>query len=412
MGVVAYEMEGRPSGVGRYLEGLLRGLRSAGPPGWRWTLFFRGDPFPSDLFSRDEGAPVRAVFDGRPGAHPIAWEQFRLPRLLRRHGLDFLFSPAYSLPPFAGVPRMLTLHDLSFEHLPAEFGVRERWRRRVLARLAAARAERVLTDTRAVARDLEATYGVETERIGVVPLAVDDAFFQGFRNRATDEAELPSMLCELGVQSPYVLHLGSVLPRRRVDRTLQAFRRVISTPPGVTDDSWDGPPRGVTDDSWDDSLHLVLAGADRLPERDLDRRIADSGVADRIVRVPWVPEDALVSLYAHAAASVYVSTYEGYGLPPLESLATGTPAVVSGGLALDDLWPGYPFRIDLDAEPEAPGSLEYGLRRALRAPTGFAEEAREVIRRLDWTRSAAALVDEIRIARSGPVEDSSGEGAT
>lgn len=374
IGVVAYEMEGRRSGVGRYLEGLLRGLQTESPPGWRWTLFFKGDPFSSEFLSHDppsnsEEAPIHAVFDGRPNARPIAWEQFRLPRILRRHELDFLFSPAYSLPPFSGLPRMLTLHDLSFEHLPEEFGWRERWRRRILARLAAARATRVLTDTPFVAQDIASRYGVESERLGVLPLAVEADFFA-----ATRGSRLPPGLADLGISSPYLLHLGSVLPRRLIHVTLEAFARLAADEPDV---------------------QLVIAGADRLPDRaELARHIARSGVADRIVRIPWVPETLLVPLYAHAAASIYVSNYEGYGLPPLESLATGTPAVVSGGMALDSLWPDYPLRVERTAD-----SILGGFLRALHeTPAGFAAEARDVVGRLDWQTSARRLVQEIRIA--------------
>ena len=371
VGVVAYEMEGRPSGVGRYLGGLLRGLQTESPPGWRWTLFFRGDPFASDLFSPDESAPIRGVFDGRPNSSPIAWEQFRLPFLLRRHDLGFLFSPAYSLPPFAGLPRMLTLHDLSFENLPEEFGWRERWRRRVLARLAAARASRVLTDTAAVARELQSKYRVAAERIGIVPLAVEAEFC------ADPESDsLPQVLTDLGLGKPYLLHLGSVLPRRRIDLTLDAFARLAAE---------------------DRDLQLVIAGADRLPDDgELERRIEESGVRERIVRLPWVAEEALMALYQHAAASIYISTYEGYGLPPLESLAAGTPAVVSSGLALDDLWPDYSFRVELNRE-----SLLTGLRDAIGARTeDFGKTARSILGQLDWSTSARCLVEEIRIARS------------
>ncbi|MDA8017937.1 MAG: glycosyltransferase family 4 protein [Thermoanaerobaculia bacterium] len=373
VGVVAYEMEGRRSGVGRYLEGLLRGLSSENPDGWRWTLFFRGDPFPSELFSEDPSAPIRGIFDGRPSARPIVWEQLRLPRLLSRYPLDFLFSPAYSLPPSVDVPCMLTLHDLSFEHLPEEFGWRERWRRRLLARRGAARASRVLTDTQAMAEDLESTYRVDPDRIGVVPLAVEESFFKG-----SAAGPFPEGLSELGLTQPYLLQLGSLLPRRRVDLTLEAFAELAKD---------------------EKDLQLVLAGADRLPDRhELSRRIQASGVGDRIKHLSWVPEQLLVPLYAHASATIYVSTYEGYGLPPLESLAAGTPAIVSSRLALDDLWPDYPLRVERTAT-----SLLNGLWRALHeVPDGFVAEARGVVGQLDWHVSARRLVEEILIARGAP----------
>lgn len=389
VGIVAYEMEGRRSGVGRYLEGLLRGLGelvTRGHPAgsWRFTLFFKGDPESEapQLPDAAGDAGVHAVFDGRPEARPILWEQTRLPFVLREHDLDFLFSPAYSLPPFAGVPRMFVLHDLSFEHLPDEFGWRERWRRRHLARLAADRATRILTDTRRMARDVERTYDVPRSKIGIVPLAVGRHFYE-----APEEPDEPTArrLLELGLRPPYLLQLGSILPRRRVGLVLEAFRRLVE------DDAAESVPR---------DLRLVLAGADRLPgEGELEERIRRSGLAagdgGRIVRIPWVDEDLLPALYAGAEATVYLSTYEGYGLPPLESLAAGTPAVVSPGLALDDLWPDYPFRVEL--EPE---SVARGLRRVLghERPEAVAEVARRRLAELDWATCAERWIEEIRVA--------------
>ena len=110
VGVVAYEMEGRPSGVGRFLEGLLSGLAElaeAEEPAradlerWSFQLFFKGEPFEHPLFAaRDRRGRLlfEPIFDRRPSWRPIAWEQLRLPTLLRAHGAGAVFSPGYSLP--------------------------------------------------------------------------------------------------------------------------------------------------------------------------------------------------------------------------------------------------------------------------------------------------------------------------
>lgn len=367
IGVVAYEMEGARTGVGRYLEGLLSGLAECGGK-HRWHLFFKGDPFAHPLWDEDER--FTPLFDGRPGARPILWEQTRLPRLARRAGLDFLFSPAYSLPRGFPGPSMLVVHDLSFERLPEEFDLKERWRRRLLARRSVRRASRVLADTRAVAREIAATYGLSPDKIGVVPLGVDPS---ALGDPEADAARLAS----IGLSSPYLLYLGSILPRRRVDLVISAFARVASRWP---------------------ELRLVLAGANRLRRpRDLDRWIAGSGVGDRIVRVGYVAEEALGALYRNAELTFYLSEYEGFGLPPLESLAAGTPAAVGPGLALDDLWPDYPYRtarLELDAVADV-------TRRALddrdeRGRVGAA--GRERMARLTWEHSAKLLLAEIERA--------------
>ncbi|HRC87054.1 MAG TPA: hypothetical protein PK413_15710, partial [Thermoanaerobaculia bacterium] len=122
VGVVAYELEGEATGVGRYLEGLLSGVSPSAD--WMFRLFCHGRPFEHPLFDRPD---VEPQFAGREG-RPWLWEQIELPELLAQHSLDLVFSPAYSLPGRLREPGVVTLHDLSFERLPGEFGPRERWR--------------------------------------------------------------------------------------------------------------------------------------------------------------------------------------------------------------------------------------------------------------------------------------------
>lgn len=363
LGVVAYEMEGARTGVGRYLEGLLAGLKESGGP-WSYELFFPGDPFDHDLW----GEGIEPVFDGRPGARPIFWEQARLPRLLARRGVDAVFSPAYSLPRGLKAPGLVTVHDLSFERLGGEFSWKERWRRRLLARSAVRRATRVLADTWTIAQELMSAYGLPAEKVGVVPLGLDRKFLGD-----GDESDL-ARLEPYAIAPPYLLYLGSILPRRRVDLVIEAFAAVARELP---------------------SLRLVLAGSNRLrrPE-DLPTWIRRSGFAERIVVVGYVGEDALPALYRRAELVFYLSTYEGYGIPPLESLAAGTAAVVAGGLALDDLWREYPYRcrsLDRDAVVEV-------TRRALgdtEERAAVEEDGARRMAELTWQRSAELFLAEL-----------------
>jgi glycosyltransferase involved in cell wall biosynthesis len=367
MAVVAYEMEGRPTGVGRYLEGLLMGIARLGWGG-RCTLFFKGDAFSHPLWE-EYGSRFEPYFDGHPEAHPILWEQLRLPQILKCHRFDLLFSPANALPPIRNTPRLVTIHDLSFEHLGEDFGWKERWRRRFLARRAARTATRVLTDSGFGARDLVKSYGVEPTRLGIVPLGLDSKFF----TPSTPGADT-KILTPLGVRPPYLLLSCTLLPRRRPDLVIAAFAAVAAE---------------------DSRLQLVLNGSNALPRpENLDDLIAASGVGDRIVRLGYVPEEALVPLYRGAELTFYVSALEGFGLPPLEALAAGTVAVVSYGQALDDLWPEYPYRCArLDGE-----SVLQVTRTALtnrRARQAVGKEGVERMRKLSWELAAEAFLAEV-----------------
>ncbi len=369
--VVAYEMEGDRTGVGRYLDGLLSGIAETDNAD-RWLLFFKGEPFDHPLWAPGVGGPNRfePIFDHRPKARPILWEQLRLPKVIRRAQPDLLFSPAYSLPSASGVPAIVTVHDLSFELLGEEFPRKERWRRRLLARRAVRRARRVLADTDEISRDLMRIYKVPFEKLGVVPLGIDTSFFE---HPVGDNES--ARVGSYGIQSPYLLYLGSILDRRHIDLLIRTFGEVAQKHP---------------------DLSLVLAGRNRLrhPEN-LQRWVEASHARDRITVLGYIDEDDLVPLYRQATLSYYLSTYEGYGLPPLESLAAGTPAIVSRGLALDELWPEYPYR--------AP-TLDTGTVTRITATALDETDARQKVERqgtermaqLTWQRAAEVFLREIK----------------
>jgi glycosyltransferase involved in cell wall biosynthesis len=366
VGVIAAEMEGPSTGVGRYLQGLLTGLGS-----WdhdvEWHLFFQGAagtvsvPLPDCVlhFSNDHG-------------NRLIWEHLRLPSQIDRRDLDVVFCPAYSVPFGVRTPLVVCLHDLSFEVVPGDFRPRERWRRRFLARRAARVADRVLTDTEHMADLVVRRYGVPEERMAVVPLGVDRAQFSP--QPGINDSEV---LERLGVSTSYMLWLGTVLERRRPREVLDAFAALRS---------------GGHD------FQFVVAGANRMrsPHR-LDLWIRELGLEASTLQLGWVEEGSLAPLYRGATAAVYVSCHEGFGLPPLECLACGTPVVVSGGLALDTAWPDYPFRCADDST----GAIAEAFR-AVASSSGWngdhADRAHDVVEGFDWEASSRRLVAELEKA--------------
>jgi glycosyltransferase involved in cell wall biosynthesis len=364
VGVIAAEMEGRATGVGRYLEGLLQGLE-LWDHGVEWHLFFQGDPSPSLPFP---DGPIHAHYSRHHGSR-VLWEQVLVTREVGAVEPDVVFGPAYTLPFGLRVPSVVTIHDLSFEVLPDEFGLRERWRRRLLARRAARVARRVITDTKFLSSLVAERYGVHEERMAVVPLGVDSKRFSTPLH--DDDIQV---LKDLEVCSPYVLVPGTVLERRVPRQVLEAFAIVRGNHP---------------------KLELVIAGANRMrqPEK-LDMWISELGLEHAVRRLGWVKEMALAPLYRGAELGIYVSRHEGYGLPPLECLACGTPVVVSAGLGLDDAWPDYPYQAaKLDA-----GSIAGMMMEIFGNPdrtAGVMEESGSVFADLDWEQCSRRLVAEL-----------------
>jgi glycosyltransferase involved in cell wall biosynthesis len=362
--VIAAEMEGRATGVGRYLEGLLQGLE-LWDHGIEWHLFFQGDPSPS--LPRPDG-PIHAHYSRHHGSR-VLWEQVLITRKVEAVEPDVVFGPAYTLPFGLRAPSVVTIHDLSFEVLPEEFGLRERWRRRLLARRAARVARRVITDSKFLSSLVAERYGVVKERMAVVPLGVDSkSFSTPARN---DDIQV---LKQLEVCSPYVLLPGTVLERRMPRQVLEAFAIVRGHRP---------------------KLELVIAGANRMrrPEK-LDTWIKQLGLEHAVRRLGWVEETALAPLYRGAELGIYVSRHEGYGLPPLECLACGTPVVVSSGLGLEDAWPDYPFQTP-ELDPESIAGVMTEIFGNEDRTARVVEETRSVLTNLDWEQSSRQLVAEL-----------------
>ncbi len=364
VGVIAAEMEGRATGVGRYLEGLLHGLGSWNH-GVEWHLFFQGEPS-SSLPPLD--GPVHAHFSHHQGSR-VLWEQVLVTREIEAVEPDVVFGPAYTLPFGLRGPSVVTIHDLSFEILPGEFGLRERWRRRLLARRAARVANRVITDTGHLSSLVAKRYGVADDRMAVVPLGVD-----GKRFLTPVGADDILALEKLELRSPYVLVPGTVLERRMPRQVLEAFAIIRGDRP---------------------ELELVFAGANRMrrPEN-LDLWIKQLGLEHAVRRLGWVEETALAPLYRGAELGIYVSRHEGFGLPPLECLACGTPVVVSAGLGLDDAWPDYPYR-----SPElGPDSIAGVMREIfgnVNRTARVMEKTGSVLAGLDWEHGSRLLVAEL-----------------
>ncbi len=284
----------RPTGVARYLRGVLEAMVPQMAADERLELLSDGA-----IADPPGGLPVRILRWPLPGGDP-AWRQLRLAAALARRPPDLLFCPFYTVPLLVGVPRVVTVHDVSFAAHPEWFRHRSRLAFSLVGP-SARRARAVLTPSRFSAGEIERRLGVEREKIHVTPLGVDANW-----SAPIGEVERRALRKWLGVDGPYLLHLGAVHLRRHVDVSVDAFARLAALHP---------------------DLSLVVAGPDQPPAPDLVALARRRGVADRVLRRPWVPAEHLRALVAEARALIYLSDYEGFGLPALEAMACGTPVV-------------------------------------------------------------------------------------
>ena len=230
-----------------------------------------------------------------------AWEQ----RTLGRADADVIHGAHMAVPVRSKAPRVATVHDLTFYRLPRRYGSRKRWYYRALARLAA-RAERLIVPSKAVAGDVVRYLGYPPERMRVIPEAPRWPSRPGplsrLRGRGRDDR-------------PYLLCVGTAEPGKRA---VDAVRALAAMPEGARP-------------------MLVLAGNRGPLSEALARECARVGVADHVIFSGYVADEGLATLMAGAAALVYPSLYEGFGLPPLEAMAMGTPVIASSAPAMTEV---------------------------------------------------------------------------
>lgn len=285
IGIDARELCGRPTGVGRYLNGLLS----------EWTRLPEARSHQFLIFAPEVPVvPVPPMFDLRivSGGTGTRWEQVTLARAIKQASLDVLFSPAYSSPLTVSVPIVLTMHDLSFVVRPEWFRWRERLRRTWLARRSAHKAALVLADTAVGLREIVAHLGVPASRIRVIPPGVT-------RAEPTDEQ----------TREPIVLFAGSIFNRRHLPHLICAFRSIAARHP---------------------EARLEILGENRTyPHEDLEAMVRELGLQHCVRLRSYEPDGVLRHLYRTAQVFAFLSEYEGFGLPPLEALAAGMPVVLT-----------------------------------------------------------------------------------
>lgn len=327
-------------------------------------------------------APESHLVSSAPGARPLrlAWEQLRLPGLLDRSGVAVHHGPHYTMPHRTSVPTVVTIHDLSFFVSP-------QWHERskvLLFRRAIAysarRAAAVVCPSRATADELTRWCRVDAE-VFVAPHGVDTGRFRPEEpHPGADGAALSALDHRLGAGRPYLLFVGTLEPRKDVPTLVRAFARVSHRNP--------------------DAL-LVLAGGDGWGIDAVERAIESSGVASRIVRTGYVPDQTVAALLRSAVAAVYPSLYEGFGLPALEALACGVPLVTTSGTAMEEVAADAAVLIDAGDEAALADAIDAEL--AGRPDGGSADPRRrsrglEIAATHTWDRSADLHLEAYRHA--------------
>jgi glycosyltransferase involved in cell wall biosynthesis len=370
VGLMARSLRPPLTGIGRYTLNLARAVASSLSPGSLFLYLPRDSVSLNGVPARQETAPV-------PIPHELfraAWEQTVVPFQARSQQINVYHSPNYTLPLALPCPSVLTVHDLAF----LRGGLHNRRLQlylKVFASIAVRRASQIICVSDATRADLESRFPSSRTRTTVIYQGLDPRF-----KERPAKAAIDSFRRERGLERPYLLFVGAIEPRKNLPRLIRAFERVV-------DDA------RIPHD-------LVICGPWGWrygPSRDA---IEASHCAGRIKRLGYVPDERLGSLYAGADALAYVSLLEGFGFPPLEAMAMGTPVITSNLSSMPEVVGDAGVKVD----PRNVGAISRALALVLTDSTQAArmrEAGFEQARQFTWARCARETIGVYRRAISG-----------
>ena len=346
----------RDYGIGTYVRNLLRYLARLDKT-TEYVLFCRAD----DCTTIEEsGENFRAVPE-LARQYSIK-EQLRIPMDLRREGIDLFHAPHYVLPALIPCKAVVTIHDcihLRFpQYLPSRLGYAYA---RTSMWIATHRSTRVLTVSEASKRDILKYFRVPEGKIDVIYNGIDERF-----------GEIPSPDEVLRVREryqlndPFVLYAGNIKPHKNLERLIEAFHLLRR--------------------NGHDTVKLLIIGDEISKYATLRRAVHRHKLHKHVRFFGFVSDQTLAALYRLADVFVFPSLYEGFGLPPLEAMASGTPVITSNVSSLPEVVGDAALLID----PYEPAAIAQAMHRVLTEPSLREDLRRRGLQRVkefSWDRS-------------------------
>ncbi len=243
------------------------------------------------------------------------WDQFLFPRAAEKHNIDVLLSPYVKMPMFSNIPVVLIVNDLipmnSSPDISGSSAV-EKLYFKIAAGLSLRKASAVISISEFTKKDILMTFGGNPDRITVVPLGIRDIF-----KPVKDTELIQSTISNYGLKQPFILYAGKFRPTKNVSSLIRAYSLLV--------------------DKLKSGYKLVIAGSKDGEYHKLTELAEKLGLAEKIIFPGSITDDFLPPLMSAAEVFVYPSLYEGFGLPPLEAMACGTPVISSSATSLKEI---------------------------------------------------------------------------
>lgn len=352
------------AGIGRYTRSLINALARLDTTN-RYTLYI-----PADAQYLDDARAFPKNF--RLARAPLnerymvaLWQRARVPLPVETFtgAADVFYSPDFVLPPTRARKKILTIHDLSFKRIPETAVPNLKWYLEGAVPRAVERADLILADSDATRDDLIELFHAPADRVQTLYSGYDALF-----RPITDNKELERVRATYKLEKPFILHVGTVEPRKNLVRLIEAFSRL----------------RQHRD------LDLVIAGGRGWMYDEIYAAPQKFGVSESVRFLGFTPDADLPALYSLAELVAYPSLYEGFGLPVLEAMACGAAVVTSNNSSIPEVAGDAAMMVDAhDTE-----AITWAMQRVLDDPqwrAALQHKGIEQAKKFSWDKSAREL---------------------
>jgi glycosyltransferase involved in cell wall biosynthesis len=293
------------------------------------------------------------------------WLQLVVPFLLKSCRPDLFHGTLFLSPLLARCPSVVNIYDLTVYRYPNTMEAKNKWPLKILLPRTVSRVDKIVTLSEYTKQEIGDRWPHVSHKIVVVPGApyLSLEALSGI----SSESDSEEILARYGVRRPYLLYVGTMEPRKNLLRMLKAFE--LANGMGA---------KGV---------QLVLAGHEGWGLSEVRRAWEASPVRSAVRYIGYVPDEVLGTLYRHADLFLYLSLYEGFGLPPLEAMAAGTCVVASNQASLPECL-GHAAVLADPLEPEAVAAILLRLLEDEDLRMEYVEKGLEWVQRYSWQRCA------------------------